>query len=528
MNTHTLSHTTKTTIASDLLVYLAAFVSGLLTVLAFAPFNWVIMPVITLGSWGVMVHRARSVTKSFFLGLAWGVGFFGLGVQWVYTTVHSIGGMPQWLAILMHILFAFYLSLFPAGVAFLLHKAKGFLVYRHHPYSFAVLWLVCFPLFWMLSELLRGEGHLGFNWLSLGYSQAALTPLAGWARWLGVYGVSFWVVMGAGAFVWLVHQAEVAALTIRHVLYGALFSVFVLLFGKWSLLHQWTTPAASLSVSLVQGNVEQSNKWDSAFQVAIFRRYTRLLNEAKGTLVVLPETAIPVLKHQLPKWWLEDLDQSYRLANRTVLLGVVEELPARSSASVGRYYNAFWTYGASGGQFYQKRHLVPFGEYIPGAGWLQFFSRWWDMPLAAFSRGDQDPKLLSMPNDVKVASTICYEDSFSGLLRGRFSDATLLLNISNDAWFGDGMAIDQHLQIAQMRSIETAKPMIRSNNTAGTAVISGAGKIDAYLKPFEENILEITVRTQRGITPFVRYGDWGIVVLSMVSILIIFMTRKNV
>jgi len=494
-------------------------VLGLSTVLSFAPFYGALVPMATLAVWVVLIERASSVRQALWLGMAWGVGFFGLGVQWVYTTVYTIGGMPQLLGAVMYGLFALYLSLYPAFVA----MAMKWIRQRSREYSLYAVWGLVFPVLWVISEWLRGEGSLGFNWLTLGYSQVGVTPLVGWARWVGVYGVSYWVVAFAGVLGVLCLQCGEESLGSkpRQWMFSSPLSLALLVLGggvcalgEWALHHSWTQPGTSLHVSLIQGNVPQENKWDDQWQLGIFKRYTRLLNQAKGHLVVVPETALPVLRHQLPRVWVEELQSTFRKEGRTALLGLVER-----SDAMGHYYNSIWTYGQYSEQDYRKRHLVPFGEFVPGIQWLSFFERWWTMPLAAFGRGVVDPSPLKLGQGVVLAPSICYEDGFSSLFQGQAEQATVLLNVSNDAWFGDGIAIDQHLQIAQMRSIESAKPMIRANNTAGTAVIDASGRVVQQLPHFKEGILESEVLTQIGVTPFMHYGESLTLMLCAVSVL---------
>ncbi len=495
----------------------AAVILGGATVLSFAPFNWVFMPLISLAVWVILIEQASSWRSAVIVGLCWGFGFFGLGVQWVYTTVHTVGGMPWALGLIMHALFAMYLSFYPACVAGIM---KALLKWygdkrpslKKGEHSF-LLWSLIFPVLWVASEWLRGEGYLGFNWLTLGYSQAGVTPIAGWARLIGVYGVSFWLVALAGAL-------GVLCLRVDHIKWHVAFTqwlavlLVIMASGKWGLVYAWTSFDQKMDVSLIQGNVAQENKWNEQWQYDIFKRYTRLLNEAQGKVVIIPETALPVLRDQLPQQWVSELSEVYTSAGRTVLLGLVDQVKGRS-----QYYNSIWVYGKYADQAYHKRHLVPFGEFIPGIQWLGFLERWWAMPLSAFKRGIDDPLILKL-DEITLAPSICYEDGFSRLFRGKALEATVLLNISNDAWFGSGVAIDQHLQIAQMRSIESAKFMVRSNNTAGTAIIDDKGNIRQKLPPFKESILEGEVMGYRGVTPFMRYGEVVVLVLCGLSLIV--------
>ncbi|MES2207206.1 MAG: apolipoprotein N-acyltransferase [Pseudomonadota bacterium] len=495
----------------------AAVILGSATVLSFAPFNLAFMPLISLAVWVFLIEQASSWRSASLIGFCWGLGYFGLGVQWVYTTVHTVGGMPWGLGVIMHALFAIYLSFYPACVAgtmkALLNRYGDKAPLSRKGHSF-LLWSFIFPALWVASEWLRGEGYLGFNWLTLGYSQAGVTPIAGWARLIGVYGVSFWLVVLAGGLGVLCLRVD--NLKWRKGFFQWLFVLaLIMISGKWFLVHTWTFPNQKMNVSLIQGNVAQENKWNEQWQYDIFKRYTRLLNEAKGKIVIVPETALPVLREQLPQQWVDELSEVYKLGDRTVLLGLVDRVEGRH-----QYYNSIWLYGKyAADQVYHKRHLVPFGEFIPGMQWLGFLDRWWNMPLSAFKRGIDDPLILRL-NEITFAPSICYEDGFSRLFRGNALQANVLLNISNDAWFGSGVAIDQHLQIAQMRSIESAKFMVRSNNTAGTAIIDEKGNIRQKLKPFSEDILEGEVVGYQGVTPFMRYGERMVLLLCSFSIAI--------
>jgi apolipoprotein N-acyltransferase len=353
------------------------------------------------------------------------------------------------------------------------------------------------PALWTLGEWLRATLFTGFPWLALG-SAAIDTPLAGFAPLGGVYATSLAVAIAAG-LLWCVaaghaRWAAVPAFAILGVAGAALRPV------------QWTVPeGAPFLASLVQGNVPQDLKFDPARYARTLEVHARLAEESRARLIVLPETAVPRMLDSVDPAYLERLRALAARNGGDLLLGA----PTRPAA--GGYLNSVASFGASPTQLYHKQHLVPFGEFVPpGFGWVV---RVLAIPLADFSRGEASQRPLAVAGQ-KVAVNVCYEDAYGGELIRQLPEATLLVNVSNVAWFGDSLAPAQHLQIARARALETGRMHLTSTNTGITAAIGADGRVRARLPQFVEGRLDVEVQGYAGATPYVRFGDAPALILA--------------
>ncbi len=402
--------------------------------------------------------------------------------------MERFGGVPPALAVLLTALFVAFLALFPAAVGALWARLAPRL-------PFAVACLALFPALWTLAEWLRGMIFTGFPWLLLGYAHSD-TPLAGYIPLLGVYGVSLLAALLAGALAWAWHRRRRPVLIAAGVL---LVAVNGLGLGLERL--PWSHPAGPpLAVALIQGNVAQDIKWLPEQRAPTLRRYLELTRAHwDADIVVWPETAIPAFAHQIPRF-LERLDQEARRHRTALLVG----LPIREPDSP-RYYNAMLALGDGEGE-YRKHHLVPFGEYMPLRPLLGPLLDFFAIPLADFSAGPARQPLVRL-RGWPVAVSICYEDAFGEEMIRQLPTAALLVNASNDAWFGDSFAPHQHLQIARVRSQETRRWMLRATNTGVTALIDPHGRISARIPQFQEGVLTGTVTPMAGATPYVRWGN---------------------
>jgi apolipoprotein N-acyltransferase len=271
---------------------------------------------------------------------------------------------------------------------------------------------------------------------------------------------------------------------------------------------EWTSPVgAPVSVSLVQGNVTQELKFDPDLRRTTFDLYAGLVSASHGRLVVLPESAFPVFAEEVPESVLLHVLDSVATRNGDALIGMFTVEPPLAPGGGLRYYNSVVSIGAARPQLYRKRHLVPFGETIPlepVIGW--FIRKVLSIPLASQASGDPDPPVLEVAGQ-RVAVNICYEDAFGADIRRQAGDATLLVNVTNDAWYGRSLAAFQHNQIAAMRALETGRPLLRATNTGITSAIGHDGREIARLPWFTRGILEVEVTGREGATPYVRWGD---------------------
>ena len=471
-----------------------AAVAGVATVAGFAPFGLFPLPVAGVAVLFALLANQRSWQGGFAIGLAWGLGLFLGGVSWLFVALNRYGGMPAPMAATAVFLFCSYLALYPATVGALWVALR-----RRRPCADILL----AAGLWTLSEWLRGTLLTGFPWLALGYSQVPPSPLASYAPILGVYGIG-WCLVLAGAALGIADWRSRAPLP-------ALLLVLVLAAGGWSLGgREWTRPSGSpLSVSLVQTNIEQSLKWRPDLQLQWLRVNLELVREHPARLVVLPETALPVLAENLPAGYVATLTDAVAGHGGDLVLGVFER------EAGGAIHNAALAVGASGLQRYAKDHLVPFGEYSPPMfGW---FYEWANIPMSDQTPGgDKQPPMRF--DDQRVAINICYEDLFGAEIAAAATSATLLLNLSNLAWYGDSLAQPQHLQIARMRALETGRPMLRATNTGMTAVVASDGSVEQVLPAFERGALRAQVQGRSGVTPYMRWRDRPALGLALVGV----------
>ena len=475
----------------------AAFLLGAATVFGFAPFEFSGVPLLALALLLLLWQDARP-RRAAQLGFAFGLGLFDAGVSWVYVALNTFGGMPLPLAAVATAGFCAYLALFPA--------LAGWLATRWtpaHSWSRALAGAAA----WTLAEWARSVVFTGFPWLSLGYAQIVrdgATPLAGIAPVGGVFAVTL-----AGALV-----SAALALAIPAIAGGAWRRAGLCVAGALAIpltgalidRAEWTRPLQSVSVSLLQGNVTQDRKFDPQFRQNTFDLYSELVTVSRGRLIVLPESAFPVFADEVPDAVLLHLLRTAAARDGDLLLGLFTVEPPLPGGGL-RYYNSVLSLGAGELQLYRKRHLVPFGETIPADAVLGWFIRnVLSIPLANQSAGAPDQPPLKVAGQA-VAVNICYEDAFGADIRTQAGAATLLVNVTNDAWYGRSLAALQHNQIAAMRAKETGRTLLRATNTGITSAIGHDGRELARLPWFTGGILEIDVVGREGLTPYVRAGD---------------------
>jgi len=474
--------------------FIIAFAFGAFAVAGFAPLRWFPLTIIALAGLVYLLDRTHGARRGWLLGFGWGLGCFVCGVSWLYVALNRYGGVPMPVAALAILLFCGYLALFPALAAAL------FLRCRQPGMTRGAL---LFAGLWALSELLRGWLFTGFPWLALGYSQSPPSPLSGYFPLVGVYGVGFIVAFIAALLVltpWKNRRSAAAALA----------GVVALLATSWLAGGiAWTTPEGKTNrVALVQTNIEQNLKWAPERLSDWLEVNARLVRDQQADLVVLPETTLPLLREELPHGYLEYLTAGLREQGGDLVFGIFAQ------DEQGRIYNAAFNHGASAPQFYAKQHLVPFGEYSPPLfGW---FYRIANIPMS-----DQTPGVFQPPMALagqRVAVNICYEDLFGRELLASLPQATLMLNLSNLAWYGDSLAQPQHLQIAQARALETGRPMLRATNTGMTAVVMPDGNVAQVLPAFTREVLSAEVRGYQGMTPYARWGDWAVLLLALLAV----------
>lgn len=467
----------------------AATLCGGLVVLAFAPFACyplaILMPVCLF--WlvdGVSLRRAAA------RGFLFGFAEFLFGVYWIYNSVHVIADAPVWVAVAMLVGLSAVMGLYLALTCMLAAWMA--------PASGVMRWLCAFPALWTLFEWIRSWFLSGFPWLSLGYSQID-SALRGYAPVMGVFGVTLVSVFSAGLVLCICVQRLSG--TTRLISLGVLVAIWGL--GGALSTVQWTqTAGPDITVSLVQGDIPQTTKWAPETFEPTMNLYRRL-TEAHWTseLIIWPEAAVPDYYDDVKQTYLDPLEQEARLHGTDMLIGVpTEDLVG------GQYYNSVISLGRHDG-VYDKRHLVPFGEFFPVPQWVRRWLELMDLPYSDFTPGAVDQPLLQVAG-YPVGVSICYEDAFSSEIMRALPQAAFLVNVSNDGWFGDSIALPQHLEIARMRALEAGRYLLRDTNTGITAVIKPSGKVQSRLAEDRPGVLTAEVTPFAGSTPYVQQGIW--------------------
>jgi len=483
--------------------FLLATFSGGLLVSAFAPLAW--WPVVFLASGMlILLWQDASPKRAFWLGYGFGLGLFGIGASWVYNSIHVFGQAPVWVAAILTILFVAVLALFPA--------LTGWFQSRFFQNAKLVRLVIVIPALWVLFEWLRGWVFTGFPWLYLGNTQLE-TPLKNIVPITGVLGATWLVMLITGLLVY----SLVARKNNRWL---SILAVIMIVVISWSLGKiNWTEKTNStLKVTLVQGNISQENKWKPEWLMPTLKRYNDLtVAHWDSDLIVWPEVAIPGYYKNFEKAFLDPLALEARKNKTDILLGALYFENEKAYNSIVKIGDGFGVY--------KKRHLVAFGEYIPFREFLGWLDGLIVLPASDMDKSDE-PTVLQAAGE-KFSSSICYEDAYGHEMADMLPEATLLLNISNDAWFGDSLAPHQHLEIARMRSVELGRDLLRANNTGITAFIDHRGQVKQTAPQFEVTTLTDTVQPRTGSTPFVIWKNKALVFAMFILLLFGYFAGKK-
>lgn len=476
------------------------FIAGALLPLAFSPVDFYLIAVL---SPAVLFYSFLFVTprRAAWLGWWFGMGFFGAGVSWVFVAIYVFGLSSIFASVILTFMCISFIAVFIALQGYL----SVLFIQKCNIKNRIFIVLIVFPLFWTLLEWFRGWFLTGFPWLSLGYSQTD-SFLSGYAAVLGVYGLSWLTALCSSLLLVSLFYSN------NKKIFSTLLGVAVIWFGGYFLSQiNWTEARGKpIKVSLVQGNVEQKNKWDPNHFEKRKQRYLSLTQEHwDSDLILWPENSLTIFHHQLKESLLSPLAEEAKKQNTDIILG----LPVLDRKK-DEYFSSLMAINNSNimsnkEQFYHKNHLVPFGEYVPLALLLRGLITFFDLPMSGFTPGRYDQKLLVAAGQ-KIAPTICYEDAFGEDLIRFLPEATLLLNASNNAWYGDSFAPHQHVQISQMRALETGRDMMRVTTNGVSALINHKGKIISRSPQFEEYVVTGFVQPRTGTTPYVRWGNYPI------------------
>lgn len=468
-------------------VALAALLGGAVMPFAFAPYGYYPLAILCLALI-FYLWEASSPRLAIIAGYCFGLGMFAHGVWWIQVSVHQFGLPLYSFSIAVTAGFVIIVSLYPALAAWLWHRcATG---------PQALRLLLGAPVAWVVTEWLRGWVMTGFPWLFVGYAQTD-SPLAAFAPVLGVHGVSLMTAVLAGAATVLLtgtRQARVTALAVA----GAVVIGSVVLDRV-----AWTRDTGDvLPVALVQGAIPQAVKWRRDYRQPSIDLYTDLSAPHWGKpLIIWPETAIPAFAAEVPET-LDALGKLARDSKTALLSGIARADPADST----RYFNSVVQLGAANA-YYDKRHLVPFGEYLPFDRWLRPLLDFLRIPMSDFSSGDRVQPPIVVDGHV-VGVSICYEDAYAAEVSRALPEAGLLVNVSNDAWFGDSIAPHQHLQIARMRALEAGRYLLRATNTGISAIIDDRGRVVVRSGQFKPEVITADAIVRTGATPAVTLPGW--------------------
>lgn len=473
-------------------LFIIAILAGAILPGAFAPHRlWplaIFSPAILQWIW---LHH-ETPKEAFLSGLGYGLGMFGMGVSWVFVSIHHYGNTNIPLAILITTLFVAVLALFIA--------IQGYVLKRFFRGNTTAFCLIGFPSCWVLFEWLRSWLLTGFPWLYLGYSQLQ-TPLSGYAPIMSVYGISTAVLLTSGALVVLLtgnRKTKMIAGILMIVIWGM---------GYFFQHYPFTTPRSkSYTASLVQGNIKPFDKFASTDPIGSTEKiYGKLSEKAWGAdLILWPESALPLpLPYSKP--YIDTLAKRALLHHSTLITGI------QVINNKEEYHNSLIALGEGHG-IYHKYHLVPFGDFLPLDSWLRGIIGFFDLPMSSFKPGPLQQPLITT-GDLKLVPLICYEIAFPELLRETIRNADAIITLSEDGWFGESWGPYQHLEIAQMRALETGRMVLRATTSGVTAIIDPKGKLAATIPQFEARVLSGTFQSMEGITPWVKFGLWPLLAL---------------
>jgi len=479
---------------------------GALLPLAFAPFGLWPLAILIPAALFVLLEKDMPGKRLFLHGWLFGNGYFGVGIYWTYNSLHDFGQAPPFVAVFIAALLIIYLAIFPGLILCSWRWCR-------QQFGERALWLL--PLFWFAFEWLKGWFITGMPWLSLGYAFID-SPLSGFAPMVGVYGISALSILISISLIKVVKQKQYTAMSII---------LLVPVIGFFLQSIDWTeADGKQLNITMVQGNIPQEIKWQFEQRQNIFNTYWRETSRHwDSDLIVWPETALPGRSENIDQAVLQPIADRVAEQDSNLLTGVIV-----SDSASNRFYNSMMLLGEpqpGSGREYHKRHLVVFGEYYPMRWLLDFLRGWINIPYSDLTPGPDEQPLMSI-DGIKLGLSICFENVFSRDIMRDLPEANILINASNDAWFGDSLAPHQHLQMAQMRAAETGRPMVRSTNTGISAFIDAKGQFEQRSQQFKTLTMSHLVQGRSGATPFYYFekiqGLLAVIFLSSFTILLLF------
>jgi len=486
--------------------------AGALMVLCFAPYSvhWVLAFVLL----GVLYHTVQTLTpkQGFWAGWFFGLGYFGLSVSWVYNSIHMFGDATAPLAGAVTLLFVLVMTVFPAVTVWLYLRLQNHLPWAWRAWLFASLWV--------LAELARGKIMGGFPWVLVGYSQTT-EAFGALAPWIGVYGIGFLLVLIPAFLNDFFYRFRPGSVVQILALVPVVLAVIGAKYALDALDAVELTQAkdTQLNVRLVQANIPQELKFSEERLQSSLEQYTALsVKDLPPTdLIIWPETAIPTYFK-----YVEEAIEPFAL-----------ELEAQGTDVLagGFYHDGELTYNslrqlAGNKALYNKRHLVPFGEYMPFRFLLGWLNAYIEIPMSDLGRG-QGPNEPMVFKGEPLGLSICYEDVFGEEMRALIPAASVLVNVSNDAWFGERIAPHQHQQKAQMRARELVRPLIRVTNTGVSSVIDYKGRLHGSIEQNTQGYLDTTIIPRTGVSLYAQTGNWPVFILAMLVLVVSIVIHRS-
>jgi len=479
----------------------SALVAGVLLALSYAPHEWwplaIASPALLIWLWEGASPRRAAV-----LGFWFNAGTFSVGTYWLYIAIKEIGHAPLALAL--------FLMVGLVAIMGAYHALLGWIVAKYLPERGPLRWLVGIPGAWLLIEWVRSWFLSGFGWLALGYAHTD-NWLGSLAPVVGQYGLGLLTLLMAGGLVALL-LGDRRARTVAGALYVAVWGVAFAMRGI-----EWTEPySRPITVAVVQGAIPQDEKWIDGNLESILDVYRTRTREAHGAaLIVWPESAVPDLANNHIDYFREVYGEASAHGS-ALLMGALRE-EENEKTGEEEFYNSVLVMDKStpGVGWYNKHHLVPFTEFVPVPGFVRQWLKLMTLPYSDFNRGAAVQPPLEAAGQ-RISASVCYEDAYGATQLPALRTATLLVNVTNDAWFGHSSARYQHLQISRMRAMEAGRPMVRAANDGVSAVIDQHGTIVRSAPEYEVNVMRAELQPRIGLTPYARGGNWPVVCLSLV------------
>lgn len=482
--------------------------AGAISVLAFSPFYLWWMAVVSL-SLLLLLLSVRPEPRAFRAGYLYGIGMFATGTSWIFNSLYDYGNAPLAAAVAMTIAGTLVLSVFPALVVKLyMHFSKNM---RN-----GFLQAASFVCLWVLFEWLRSWILTGFPWLLMGHILVD-SPLAGVIPVLGVFGGSALIVIIAAS----IHQAAMASRSAA--LKWLLAAIVVMAVSYFLNAVDWThkTTQQPVKVAAVQANIPFAMKWDKDRRHEVYQAYLDLTRQHwDSDIIIWPETAIPTFYRVANQDFIPLLTQELNQHQVELISGVFTYQP-----STEYIFNSLVTLGGNEVEIYSKQHLVPFGEYLPMRWLFEFFRHLVTIPMSDLSPGE-GPSVVTLKG-VPTGVSICYEAAYGEEILRALPRAELLINVTNDAWFGDSFAPHQHLQIARTRALETGRYMARAANTGISAIIDPKGQMTQQSAQFVDDVVAGEIWPMAGNTPFIHWGNWAIISSLSLGLLLLLLAQRQ-